>query len=150
MPMEKVSAAGPTIDASLFGEASEQQMVEEQIEDWERAAPRMVLSLPGEFIAVQCTQKCIITDFSRTGARIALAEPLKAGSQGYLRCGPLDHFMVVRRMGKGDNALEFIDPITDRFVFDIRKLQEQFAEHEQADLLDTVARWASGTNTGHR
>ena len=125
-------------------------MIEERIEDKERAAPRMPLSLPGEFIAVQCTQRCIITNFSRTGARVALAEPLKVGSQGYLRCGPLDHFMVVRRMDKGSNALEFIDPITDRFVFGIRKLQEQFADHEQAELLETVRRWASGSNTGHR
>jgi hypothetical protein len=125
-------------------------MIEERIEDKERAAPRMALSLPGEFIGVQSTQRCIITNFSRTGALIALAEPFKTGSRGYLRCGPIDHFMVVRRMGQGTNALEFIDPITDSFVFGIRKLQEQFAEHEQAELLDTVRRWATGSDTRHR
>jgi len=125
-------------------------MIDKKIAEKERSAPRMRLSLPGEFIAVLSTQRCIITNFSRTGAVIALAEPLKIGSQGYLRSGPIDHFMEVKRKGSGTNALEFIDPITDRFVFGIRKLQEQFAEQEENELLDLARSWANGANTGHR
>lgn len=124
-------------------------MYQERIDDKERAAPRMVLSLPAEFIAVRCTQRCIITSFSRSGAMIALADPLNVGAQGYLRCGPLDHFMEVKRIGSGQNGLKFLDPITDKFVFDIRKLQEQYAELEQNELMDLARSWTSGSNTGH-
>ena len=124
-------------------------MTAQRTNERDRAAPRMMLSLPGEFIGVQRTQNCILTNLSRSGVMIALAEPMPVGSDGYLRCGPIDHFMVVVRAGSGENALEFLDPITDKFVFDVRKLQEHFAQEEQRELRELARIWTKGVNTGH-
>ena len=94
-------------------------------------------------------QHCILTNLSRTGALIAIEEPLRIGSEGYLRCGPIDHFMIVTRKEKGRNALHFDIPVNDAFVFGIRHFQQALAAREQEELLETVRSWASGEATNH-
>ncbi|MFU7528389.1 PilZ domain-containing protein [Qipengyuania sp. ASV99] len=124
-------------------------MAEDDPQSSHRAAPRLPLSLPGLFLAVTGNQHCILTNLSRTGALIAIEEPLRIGSEGYLRCGPIDHFMVVTRREKGRNALHFDIPVSDAFVFGIRQFQEALAAREQEELLETVRGWTSGEATNH-
>lgn len=119
-------------------------MMHEDIQNRERAAPRMQLSLPGTFLAVEGNHRCILTNLSKTGVLIALQEPMRIGAAGYLRCGPIDHFMVVTRKEKGMNALAFDLPVDDVFVFGIRQFQAQFAERELESLLAEAYAWTSG------
>lgn len=119
-------------------------MMHEDIQKRHRAAPRLPLSLPGTFLAVEGNHRCILTNLSKTGVLVALKEPMRIGAEGYLRCGPIDHFMVVTRREKGMNALSFELPVDDHFVFGIRQFQSQFADREQEALLAEVHAWTSG------
>lgn len=119
-------------------------MEQQRLETAERAAPRLPLCLPGTLLAVTGNQNCILVNLSRTGVLIALPEPLKVGAEGYLRCGPIDHFMVVTRKQKGMNALSFDIPVDDHFVFGIRQYQEGQAEREQEEMIEAVMAWTSG------
>ncbi|MEP3421746.1 MAG: PilZ domain-containing protein [Erythrobacter sp.] len=115
-----------------------------------RAAPRMELSLPGQFMSTQGNHKCIVTNLSRSGLRMAIVDPIKVGQGGYLRCGPIDHFMIVTRQERGFNALEFEIPVSDVFVFGIRQFQEQLGDMEREELAATAQMWAEGAETPHR
>lgn len=110
-----------------------------------RVAPRMALSLPGKLIAVHANHTCIVTSLSRTGVLMAIRDPLDIGEQGYLRCGPIDHFVSVVRKENGINALQFDIPVSDSFVFAIRQFQEQFAALELDELASTARDWAQGS-----
>ncbi len=113
-----------------------------------RSAPRLRLSLPGVLLAVRGNHNCIITNLSQTGVLIALSDPLKVGEEGYLRCGPIDHFVIVARKERGLNALEFDIPVSREFVVQMREFQETLAEREEVELLDTVRSWTEGSNRG--
>ena len=114
----------------------------------ERAAPRLPLSLPGTFMGTGGNFSCIVTNFSRTGALIAMNESLKVGSDGYLRTGPVDRFVTVTRQEKGLNAVEFDIPVTDLFVADLRRYQDSFEERDRLELAEMARLWTSGENKG--
>ncbi|UAB77900.1 PilZ domain-containing protein [Erythrobacter sp. SCSIO 43205] len=107
-----------------------------------RGAPRLPLSLPGTFISTQGNHSCILVNLSRTGVLIAINEPLKPGNDGFLRCGPIDHFVTVQRRANGLNAMTFEIPVTDAYVAQVRKYQESFAERELSELRDQAREWA--------
>lgn len=107
-----------------------------------RAAPRLPLSLPGKFISTLGNHSCIVTNLSRTGVLIAIREPLRIGHDGFLRCGPIDHFVTVKRKGSGLNAVTFEIPVSDLFVAQIRKYQESFAHRELDELHAQAREWA--------
>ena len=109
-----------------------------------RAAPRLRLSLPGKFLAVRGNLRCIITNLSQTGVLMTVEETLKVGDEGFLRCGPIDHFMIVKRCDRGMNALEFERPLSHEFVLRVREYQETFAEREKAELLANARAWSEG------
>ena len=110
-----------------------------------RVAPRLALGLPGVFVTTLGNYPCIITNLSRTGVLIATDKPLAIGKDGFLRCGPIDHFVTVVRKEKGLNALEFEIPVNDLFVRDMRHYLEGFPEVEVNELWDTARRWAGVT-----
>jgi len=106
-----------------------------------RAAPRLPLSLPGTFISTHGNPHCIIVNLSRTGALIALRKPLRDGSSGFLRCGPIDHFVIVKRKGVGLNAVVFEIPVSDTFVALVRDYQKNFASRELREMRATAQAW---------
>ncbi|MEM7780976.1 MAG: PilZ domain-containing protein [Pseudomonadota bacterium] len=114
----------------------------------ERAAPRLALALPGTFIAAKGNFRCIITNLSRTGALVAISEPLKTGSNGYLRGGPVDRFVTVTRQEQGLNAVEFDIPFSDQFVADLRRYQSGLEDYNRQELAHTVRDWTNGVNVG--
>lgn len=120
----------------------------QQAEDKRRAAPRMDLSLPGKFIAVHGTYECILTNLSRTGVLIAVNERMHVGSEGFLRCGPIDHFMIVKRQNKGLVGMSFEIPVPDEFVEGIVYYQNALAEIEQEKLAATARGWIEGEGGG--
>ncbi len=126
------------------------EMPENETPAKRRAAPRMDLSLPGEFMSTQGVHKCIVTNLSRTGLRMVIEEPLKVGADGYLRCGPIDHFMTVIRQDRGFNALEFEIPVSNVFVFGIRHFQEQLEDVERDELEARARSWAAGAEAASR
>ena len=109
-----------------------------------RTAPRLRLSLPGQFLAVRGNLRCIITNMSQTGVLMAVEETLKVGDEGYLGCGPIDQFMIVKRCDRGFNALAFECPVSHELVLRVRKYQETFAEREKAELLANARAWSEG------
>lgn len=113
-----------------------------EFETAQRVAPRLPLSLPGTFIATTGNPSCIVRNLSRTGVLIAVKEPLRVGSSGFLRCGPIDHFVIVKRKGIGLNAVVFELPVTDAFVALVRDYQNLFAETELNEMRETAQRWA--------
>lgn len=110
-----------------------------------RTAPRLRLSLPGTFMSTQGNHPCIVTNLSRVGVLIAISEPLAKGKDGFLRCGPLDHFVTVIRRESGLNALEFESPLTDAFVKQMRLYHETFADRELDELIEVARRWTQGS-----
>lgn len=107
-----------------------------------RTAPRLPLSLPGTFISTRGNHGCILLNLSRTGVLIAIKEPLSVGSDGFLRCGPIDQFVSVQRRGTGLNAMTFEITQSDAFVAKVRKFQENFANQELAELRSIAQDWA--------
>lgn len=112
-----------------------------------RAAPRLRLSLPGMFIAVRGNLRCIVTNLSQTGVLMAVNETLEVGEAGYLRCGPIDHFVTVMRKDNGLNALEFDNPVSHEFVLEMRRFQETIAERDKAELIEYVRAWTQGESS---
>jgi hypothetical protein len=125
-------------------------MEQKNLKAAERAAPRMRLCLPGTLLAVSGNYDCILTNLSRTGVLIALREPLKVGAEGYLRCGPIDHFMVVTRKEKGVNALSFDIPVDDKFVFGVRQYAQGQELREHEEMVEAVLAWTSGRDSKAR
>lgn len=123
-------------------------MATQPIETGRRAAPRLRLSLPGVFLAVRGNLKCIVTNMSQTGVLIAVNETLNVGEEGYLRCGPIDHFVTVTRKDNGLNALEFDNPVSHDFVLQMRRFQETLEERDERELMETVRSWTQGDNQG--
>lgn len=123
-------------------------MSEDEPKVGRRAAPRLRLSLPGVLVGTLGNYNCIVTNVSRTGALVAINEPLKVGEQAYLRCGMLDHFTIVTRQDQGLNALEFDDPLDDALVLELRQINESYAQNERDDLMDTARSWITGENSG--
>ena len=119
-------------------------MSSETVNSGRRTAPRLRLGLPGQFLAVRGNLRCIVTNLSQTGVLMAVEEALKVGDEGYLRCGPIDQFMIVKRRDRGFNALEFERPLSHEFVLSVRAYQETFAEREKADLLANARAWSKG------
>ena len=123
-------------------------MASEPVQTGRRAAPRLRLSLPGTFLAVRGNLRCILTNISQTGALMAVRETLEVGEDGYLRCGPIDHFVTVARKQNGLNAVEFDRPLSHDFILKMRNFQETLAERDKAELMENVRAWTQGDNRG--
>ena len=123
-------------------------MATEPVQTGRRAVPRLRLSLPGLFLAVRGNIRCIVTNMSQTGVLMAVNEVLEVGEEGYLRCGPIDHFVTVTRKDKGLNALEFDIPVSHDFVLQMRSFQETLADRDKAELMNNVRSWTQGDNRG--
>lgn len=117
-----------------------------------RASARLRLAIPARFVSITATQNCILLDISRSGARIALADPAPCRHSGYIEIGRLALFgMVVRseRLGDGGggggiNAVAFDESISEADVLAIRRFAEEFELRERQALRDQVRRWVSG------
>ena len=110
----------------------------------DRNAPRLALSLPGKFMATHGQYECILTNLSRTGALIAVKDRMHIGSEGFLNCGPIDHFMIVVRQENGLVGMKFEIPVSDDFVRGIGYYQDQLDVIEQDQLVATAREWISG------
>ena len=119
-------------------------MHESEIEAGNRAAPRLCLNLPGKFMGVHGLLDCTVTNLSRIGASITLAQPLAVGAQGYLKAGPIDHFVFVVRHDAQLNALEFENPVDDRFVLQMRRFQESWDTFSRDELDESARAWIEG------
>lgn len=115
---------------------------ESEFQKAKRAAPRLPLSLPGTFISTLGNPQIILTNLSRTGVLFAIREPLKPESTGFLRCGLVDHFVIVKRQGVGLNAAVFEIPVSDAFVASVRNYQKNFASNELKELRATAQAWS--------
>jgi hypothetical protein len=113
-----------------------------------RAAARLRLSIPAQLVSIYATHDCILLDLSRTGARVALAEPLAVGEGGYLRIGRLEVFCeAVRAMngtGGGLNGLVFDDPLSNAEVLETRHHAETFEQSRRFALREQVRKWVAG------
>ncbi|WP_017666466.1 PilZ domain-containing protein [Porphyrobacter sp. AAP82] len=109
-----------------------------------RAAPRLRLSLPAQLIAIEKAHTCILLNLSRTGAQVAILDAIREGEGAILRCGMINHFVIVARSEFGLNALEFDEPLTDAIVLDTRRYHENFEEREKRALIETARKWVTG------
>lgn len=113
-----------------------------------RAAPRLRLAIPARFVSIYSAQPCVLLDISRTGARMALAQPLSIGKSGYVEIAGMEIFgdVVRREAGShgGVNAVAFDRAITKAQVLDIRHFAEHFHQRENQALRDQVRRWVAG------
>jgi len=115
-----------------------------------RAAPRLRLSLPAQLIAVERAHTCILLNLSRSGAQVAILDALREGEGAMLRCGKIDHFVIVTRCEFGLNGLQFDEEITDELVLDIRRYHENFEERERRMLVETARKWVTGEDDDPR
>jgi hypothetical protein len=109
-----------------------------------RSAPRLRLSLPGQLIAVERVHRCFLLNISRSGAQVAILDPLREGRGAILRFGPLEHFAIVSRSEFGLNALQFEERLHDSEVLEVRHLYENFEERERRALMETARKWVTG------
>ena len=89
-------------------------------------------------------------NLSRSGAQVAILESVREGEGAFLKCGKIDHFVVVTRSEFGLNALEFDEPLSDELVLDIRRYHENFEERERRALVETARKWVSGDSDDDR
>ncbi len=115
-----------------------------------RSAPRLRLSLPARFVAVERTHQCILLNISRSGAQIAILDAIREGESGFLHCGSLEAFAVVTRSEFSLNGLEFDEEISDAEVLDIRQYYENFEERERRQLIETARKWVNGEDEDER
>ena len=115
-----------------------------------RAAPRLRLAIPARFVSIYATQRCMLVDISRTGARMALAAPVAMGQCGYLEVDRFEIFGTIVRMHReGDfafNAMAFDDPLAPDTVLLIRTYAEGLEARTYLALREQVRRWVSGEN----
>ena len=115
-----------------------------------RAAPRLRLSLPAQLIAIEKVHTCILLNLSRTGAQVAILDAIREGEGAILRCGVIDHFVIVARSEFGLNAVVFDEPLTDEVVLEARRYHENFEEREKRSLIDTARNWVTGDTSDDR
>jgi len=115
-----------------------------------RSAPRLRLSLPAQLIAVEKAHTCILLNLSRTGAQVAILDAIREGEGAILRCGVINHFVIVTRSEFGLNALMFDEPLSDAMVLETRRYHENFEERERRALLETARKWATGDTSDDR
>lgn len=115
-----------------------------------RAAARLRLSIPAQMVSIYSTHDCILMDLSRTGARIALADPLANGEGGYLKVGRFELFCEAVRVmigaSGGVNGLIFDEPLSNADVLAIRHHAETFEDARRRALRDQVRKWVAGEN----
>jgi hypothetical protein len=113
-----------------------------------RAAPRLRLAIPARFVSIYSTQRCVLIDLSRTGARMALSAPLNPGQPGYLEIDRMEVFgTIVRAQPGGEmaiNALAFDDPMSQSAVLKVRAYAEGLEARTHMALRDQVRRWVTG------
>jgi hypothetical protein len=109
-----------------------------------RAAPRLRLSLPAQLIAIEKTHTCILLNLSRTGAQVAILDSIREGEGAMLRCGIINHFVIVARSEFGLNAVVFDEPLSDAIVLETRRYHENFEEREKRALIETARKWVTG------
>ncbi|MCM0001254.1 MAG: hypothetical protein NBV68_17925 [Erythrobacter sp.] len=115
-----------------------------------RAAPRLRLSLPAQLIAIEKAHTCILLNLSRTGAQVAILDAMREGEGAILRCGIINHFVIVARSEFGLNALVFDEPLTDAVVLETRRYHENFEEREKRALIETARKWVTGESGDER
>ena len=115
-----------------------------------RRAPRLRLSLPARFVAIERTHPCILLNLSQTGAQIAILDSVREGEGGVLECGNIKSFAMVVRSEFSLNAVHFEDPLSYDDVIDIRRLYETYEDRERRKLIDTARRWVSGESKDGR
>ncbi len=115
-----------------------------------RSAPRLRLSLPAQLISVEKAHTCILLNLSRTGAQVAILDAVREGEGAILRCGIINHFVIVARSEFGLNALLFDEPLTDAVVLETRRYHENFEERERRALIETARKWATGDTSDDR
>lgn len=113
-----------------------------------RAAPRLRLAIPARFVSIYATQRCMLVDLSRTGARIALGAPVATGQCGYLEIDRFEVFGTIVRMHREHdiafNALCFDEPIAAEAVLVIRSYAEGLETRTHLALREQVRRWVTG------
>jgi len=116
-----------------------------------RAAPRLRLSLPARFVAVEEVHKAILLNISRTGAMIAILSCVREGEGGFLECGKkLKQFAIITRSEFSINAMQFEEPLSEEAVLDIRRYYENFEERERRQLIETARNWVNGATKDER
>ncbi|MEM6857379.1 MAG: PilZ domain-containing protein [Pseudomonadota bacterium] len=115
-----------------------------------RRAPRLRVSLPARFVAVDRTHPCILLNISQTGAQIAILNSVREGEAGMLECGGVEAFAMVVRSEFSLNALHFDEQLSYEQVIDIRRLYETFEVRERRQLIETARQWASGESKDGR
>lgn len=113
-----------------------------------RSAPRLRLSLPAQLVAVEKAHTCILLNLSRSGAQVAILDSVREGEGAMLRCGVINHFVLVTRSEFGLNALVFDEPLTDEIVLETRRYHENFEERERRALIETARKWVTGDDDG--
>jgi hypothetical protein len=115
-----------------------------------RTAPRLRISLPGHLTAVDRVHSCILLNLSRTGAQVAILDSMREGEGAILRCGVINHFVIVARSEFGLNGLTFDEPLSDQVVLEIRRYHENFEERERRALIETARKWVNGDTEDER
>lgn len=115
-----------------------------------RGAPRLRVSLPARFQAIEETHKAILLNISRTGAQFAILHPVREGEGGILECGSTKAFALVTRSEFSINAVAFEEPLSEAEVLDIRRLYENFEERERRTLVETARQWVNGDSATKR
>lgn len=113
-----------------------------------RGSARLRLAIPARLVSIYSTQHCILLDISRTGARLALYDPIPVNHSGYIELGRLAAFGTIIRAERGRNgglnAMVFDEPIAKAHVLEIRKFAEELELLRREELRDQARRWVAG------
>jgi hypothetical protein len=109
-----------------------------------RGAPRLRLSIPARLTTVFEARACVLIDLSRTGAQVALMDPLPEGEGGMLRVAGLDVFGEAVRRSPGVNGLAFEQELSHDAVLAVRRFAERLAIDELHASRERARTWIEG------
>jgi hypothetical protein len=113
-----------------------------------RGSARLRLAIPARLVSIYSTQNCILLDISRTGARLALYDPLPGNQSGYIEISGFAVFGSIVRAERGRdggvNAMMFDEPIAKAHVLEIRKFAEDLEQLRRQALREQARRWVAG------
>jgi len=118
-----------------------------ELQGGRRSNARVRLQIPATFTLLSGAHKCLLSNLSRSGARVAIDPPPKVGDCGILRCTELDAFCVVVWVHGGECGVEFEDVEPIDLVQALRWYSDNYSEYQQGELLRTVREWVSGGKT---
>lgn len=110
-----------------------------------RGMARLRLAMPATLLLLAGTYRATLRDLSRSGARIALDQPLKIGSEAVLQAPGFEAFGTVIWQGGGHAGLRFDRMVSEEEMLAMRDYVDNRSERTADLMRQSVREWVTGS-----